>query len=66
MPTVAGVLVQHEWSSGLNLSGQDGVPQFLSLDGFAGTTFPLILLVEFFEFLSPDFMEARGFVGTEQ
>ena len=64
--TIGRVLVQHERTTGLNLSLEDSVPEFLGLNGLTTAALPLIPFVQLLELVTPDLMQAGGFVRAEQ
>ncbi len=63
---VAGVLVEHVRSSGLDLGIQNGKPQLLRIDRFASLALGLVFFVEFLELLSVALGEAGALVGAHE
>src|SRR5438309_1046392 len=64
--TICVVLVSHEGSSGLYLRLQDSIPQLLSGNGLASTTFFLVLLIQCLKLLTINFMHAWSLIRAEQ
>ena len=64
--TICVVLVSHKGSSSLYLRLQDSIPQLLSGNSLASTTFFLVLFIQRLKFLAVNFMHARSLIRAEQ
>ena len=64
--TISSILVKHEGSTSLNLGFENSIPELLGIDGLATATLTLIFLVELLKLITPDLVEARCFIRTEQ
>lgn len=64
--TVGGILVQHERSTRLGLSVQDGIPKLLRLDRLLALALALVLLVQVVKLLAVDIGQAGALVGAHQ
>ena len=63
--TITSVLVEHEGIAGLDLSVEDSIPQFVSIDRPPSPALAFISLVELLELVTPNLMKARRLVGAE-
>ena len=63
--TVRCVLIAHEGCASFDLCLEDSIPELLRFDRLLRAAFLLVFLEKSLELISPDFVEARCFVGAE-
>merc|ERR1719500_1394629 len=63
---VTSVLVEHVRSSCFDLALNNRIPQLLSFHGLPCFTFTLVLLIKSLELFSPDLVQTRALVRTQQ
>lgn len=63
---VASVLVEHIWSSRLDLRVDDCLPELSCLEGPSSFAFPLILGVQLFELFAPNFRQSGTLIRAHE
>ena len=64
--SVACVLVEHVWSSSLDLRVDDCLPELSCFEGLSAFAFTLVLGVKFFELFAPDLRQSRTLIGAHE